>query len=109
MRPSPETNKAKRNGRHQFEVIALLDPSSELPRHRELIANPLAKAFDSKVAHHKPQLQCAKSPAKLRTVIHEILDLVSLIAAKIFGNETERIAKHIDTLAIEHAQIERHE
>src|SRR5262249_5791941 len=105
----PEANDAQRGRSQPLEIGALIDPLAELAGHGYVLADSSCKPLNSEIAHHEPQLDRAEAPPELRSVIHEVLDLVGITSAQVLRYKAECLTKHVHSLAEEHAQINRNE
>src|SRR5439155_14272422 len=102
----PEAHQAKRDRRKAFEVFALINPAGKLASHRDLVSKAGPETLDSEIAHYEPKLDCAETPSKLRSVVHEVLDLFAFTHPQVFGHEAECASKHLHLPTEQHAQIE---
>jgi len=93
--------------REALEVIALINPIRELTSQRDLKPKARLQTLDAEVTHYEPELQCAKPTSKLRTVIHEVLDLFTLSRPQILWYQAESAAKHVHFSTVKHAKIDR--
>src|SRR5580704_18587205 len=103
-----EAHHRERMRRQRLEVAGLPDPSRELLRPGDMIADYLDHPAPTVRAQNEPELEAAKTPAQLHAVIH-VVPHFAFGRLEIGWDEAERTPQQGLVWGIENRKIDRHE